>query len=83
MGHSCLKDHLLYAEENPRPTRLIILLARAAAILSFPRFDGAFEYLGFTSKDDRAFKWCNDLFKYYWERAEPKNKFNLRKALLN
>jgi len=44
------------------------------AILSFPTLDGTFDYLGFTSKDDRALKWCNDLFEYYWGRAKPKHE---------
>jgi predicted transcriptional regulator len=47
---------------------------KEAAILSFPTFDGKFDYLGFTSKEDRALKWCNDLFEYYWEMAEPKRE---------
>jgi len=46
------------------------------AILSFPTLDGTFDYLGFTSKDDRALKWCNDLFNYYWDRAEPKHELS-------
>jgi predicted transcriptional regulator len=46
---------------------------KEVAILSFPTFDGKFDYLGFTSEDDRAREWCNDLFRYYWERAEPKH----------
>jgi len=45
---------------------------KEVAILSFPTLDGKFDYLGYTSKDDRALNWCNDLFMYYWERAEPK-----------
>jgi len=46
------------------------------AILSFPTLDGTFDYLGFTSKDDRALKWCNDLYSYYWDRAEPKHELS-------
>ena len=46
------------------------------AILSFPTLDGTFDYLGFTSKDDRALKWCNDLYNYYWDRAEPKHELS-------
>jgi len=49
---------------------------KEVAILSFPSLDGTFDYLGFTSKDDRALKWCNDLFEYYWERAKPKHKLS-------
>ena len=47
---------------------------KEVAILSFPTLDGKFDYLGFTSKDDRALGWCDDLFRYYWERAEPKHE---------
>jgi predicted transcriptional regulator len=46
---------------------------KEVAILSFPTLDGKFDYLGFTSKENKAHKWCNDLFRYYWERAEPKH----------
>ena len=46
------------------------------AILSFPTLDGTFDYLGFTSKDERALKWCNDLYNYYWDRAEPKHELS-------
>ena len=49
---------------------------KEVAILSFPSFDGKFDYLGFTSKEDRAIGWCDDLFKYYWERAEPKHEMS-------
>jgi len=52
---------------------------KEVAILSFPRVDGTFDYLGFTSKDDRALNWCNDLFKYYWERAELKHDLTFAK----
>jgi len=47
---------------------------KEVAILSFPTFDGKFDYLGFTSRDAMAHKWCNDLFRYYWERAELKHE---------
>jgi hypothetical protein len=26
----------------------------------------------FTSEDERAHKWCEDLFQYYWDKAEPR-----------
>lgn len=41
-------------------------------ILSFPTIDGKFDYLGFTSQDKVTLKWCKDLFRYYWDRAEIK-----------
>ena len=47
---------------------------KEVAIISFPTLDGKFDYLGFSSRDERAHKWCRDLFEYYWERTEPKHE---------
>lgn len=44
--------------------------------LAFPRLSGEFDYLGFTSKDPKALKWCKDLFQYYWSRGKEK-QFNV------
>ena len=44
---------------------------KEVAILAFPKPDGGFDLLGFTSTDERFHKWCSDLFEYYWEKAEP------------
>ncbi|NIM45210.1 MAG: hypothetical protein GTO54_06190, partial [Nitrososphaeria archaeon] len=30
---------------------------------------GSFDYVGFIARDRRSRKWCNDVFRYYWERA--------------
>ena len=56
-------DVFLYISEKEMPT------------LVFPTLDGRFDYLGFTSTDERAHKWCRDLFQYYWEKAEPRREF--------
>jgi len=40
-------------------------------ILSFCKEDGEFDFLGFSSEDERARRWCRDLFEFFWERAEP------------
>ena len=50
---------------------------KEVAALAFPTLDGRFDYLGFTSRDERVLNWCRDLFLYYWERAEPKREFSL------
>ncbi len=42
---------------------------KEVAVISFPLKDGRFDYLGFTSKDERFHKWCRDLFQHYWEGA--------------
>lgn len=50
---------------------------KEVSTLAFPTLDGKFDYLGFTSIDKQAHKWCNDLFQHYWERAETKKEFAL------
>jgi len=50
---------------------------KEVATLAFPTLDGRFDYLGFTSTDERMHKWCSDLFQHYWERAEIKKEFVL------
>ena len=40
--------------------------------LAFPRVSGEFDYLGFTSKEPKALKWCQDIFRHYWNRAKTK-----------
>ncbi len=49
--------------------------------VAFPMLDSRFDYLGFTAKDERAHKWCQDLFQYYWERAH--NRTKLAEELFN
>jgi predicted transcriptional regulator len=46
------------------------------AVVSFPTLEGRFDYTGFTSKDERTIKWCEELFMYHWERGEPKREFS-------
>ena len=50
----------------------LYLSEKEVAAVAFPLLDGRFDYLGFTSKDERAHKWCKDLFLYYWEKARPR-----------
>jgi len=47
---------------------------KEVAVVAFPTLDGKFDYLGFTSTDERAHKWCSDLFEFYWGRTEPKHE---------
>jgi predicted transcriptional regulator len=42
------------------------------AALAFPEVTGGFDYLGFTSRDEKTLKWCTELFQHYWDRAKPK-----------
>ena len=45
---------------------------KEVAIVCFPFSDGRFDYLGFTSADERAHRWCRDIFQYYWERSRSR-----------
>jgi predicted transcriptional regulator len=49
----------------------IAMSEKEVAALAFPT-EGRFDYRGFTSRDERAIKWCRELFQYYWEQAKPK-----------
>jgi predicted transcriptional regulator len=44
---------------------------KEVAILAFPAKTGEFDYLGFTSTDEKTLEWCKDLHSYYWEQADP------------
>lgn len=48
---------------------------KKVSVLAFPTLDGKFDYLGFSSTDERTHKWCRDIFQYYWEKAEPRRRF--------
>jgi predicted transcriptional regulator len=51
---------------------IILYLSEKRCVLAFPDIDRGFDYQGFTATDERALKWCRDLFLHYWETAEPK-----------
>ncbi len=43
---------------------------KEVALLSFPAVNGGYDYLGFTSTDPAALRWCRDVFEYYWARGK-------------
>ena len=49
---------------------------KEVAVVSCPTLKGRFDYKGFTSKDERAIRWCEELFLHHWERGEPKREFS-------
>ena len=51
-------------------TSVILYLSEKSCALAFPDVEGEFDYRGFTATDERALKWCRDLFQHYWEAAE-------------
>jgi predicted transcriptional regulator len=66
------KDGILINRKMEQFDAFLWMSEKEVALLSFPTFEGKEDYLGFISKDDRAIKWCDDLFKYYWVRAKSK-----------
>jgi predicted transcriptional regulator len=47
---------------------------REVAILAFPLANGRFDYLGFSSTDERTHAWCHALFSNYWARATNRQR---------
>jgi len=61
----------VYHEKVTDKGDLVLYMSeKEVAILAFPLQDGSFDLFGFATKDQRARKWCYDIFEYYWERAE-------------
>ena len=50
------------------PVTLVINENRATVV--FRRHNGVMDYMGLFGTDEKLRKWCEDLFMYYWERAE-------------
>lgn len=48
---------------------IYLYMSEKAVFVAFPSEDGSFDYLGFSSTDNRAISLCVDLFNYYWDRA--------------
>lgn len=48
---------------------IYLYMSEKTAFLAFPLEDGSFDYLGFSSTDNRAISLCVDLFNYYWDQA--------------
>jgi len=47
-----------------------ILINEKEAFVALRGNNGIIDYSGFYSTDEKFCKWCEDLFMYYWERAE-------------
>ncbi len=55
---------------------ILYMSEKSVGILAFPLRDGRFDFLGFSSKNVEARKWCSDLFNYFWEKAEPEKNIS-------
>lgn len=49
---------------------VIVAVTEEKARVSFPSIDGKLDHLGFQTEDEKARKWCRNLFEYYWNRAK-------------
>lgn len=69
--HQAREDGLSVDRLMPRIDVNLWVSEKEVALIAFPKMDGSFDYLGFSSKDESAHRWCTDLFQHLWERAEP------------
>ena len=64
--HTPLAEHRTLEKSD-----VFLFLSDKGGLLAFPAFDGRCDYRGFNITDERALKWCEDIFQHYWEKAEP------------
>jgi predicted transcriptional regulator len=48
---------------------VFLAVTESKCAVAFPDRSNQFDYLGFTSKDDRFCNWCRDLFEVLWSRS--------------
>jgi len=65
-----LKAAGLYKERLIEAGLIIYMSEKELALLCFPESDGRFDYMGFTSTDREALKWCKDVFLHYWDQGK-------------
>jgi len=64
-------DRLLEERFTERMDVQIWMSEKEVALVAFPKPDGSFDLLGFSSTDGSAREWCRDLFQHYWNDAGP------------
>ena len=47
-----------------------LYLSERDALIAFPKVDGSFDYLGFSTNNELARGWCQDLYQHYWDKAK-------------
>jgi len=50
---------------------VFMTVSESGAIIAFPNGTGSTDHIGFGTTDEKARRWCRDLFMDYWERAKP------------
>jgi len=64
------KERLLVGSRYLEEICVSLLISEKEANVVFRRHNGEMSYLGIFGTDDKFHKWCQDLFAYYWEKAE-------------
>jgi predicted transcriptional regulator len=54
-----------------KKVEVTVAISEKGGGVSFPTSEGKIDYWAFRLVDERAHKWCRDLFLHYWERAKP------------
>ena len=50
---------------------VVILVSDNDAVVCILQQNGKMDYTGFRARDPLSYKWCKDLFLYYWDKAKP------------
>jgi predicted transcriptional regulator len=48
---------------------IVIVMSEKIARIAFPTADDKMYHIGFGSTNETSYKWCKDLFEYYWKKA--------------
>jgi len=79
-------DHPLLSDKAQRryldklPLSLSLSDKEAPQIL-FPTVEGKLDYTGFKAVGEEEYKWCRDVFTFYWEKASDETPKKLRHIL--
>lgn len=50
---------------------ILYMSEKEVAIIAFPMLNGRFDFLGFSSGDERTHRYCRDVFQHCWEKGRP------------
>ncbi|TFH16876.1 DUF1724 domain-containing protein [Candidatus Bathyarchaeota archaeon] len=48
---------------------VFMFISEDRCAIAFPNLQGEFDYKGFIASDERAIKWCLNIFQYHWNKA--------------
>ena len=53
---------------------VVVLVSDEDAVFCVPQLGGKMDYTGFRARDPVSYKWCRDLFLYFWDKAMPSGR---------